>query len=89
MQADYYGCVLTSLNITSFTANYQKTGDIGDSCAWWRCGGGVCSSLSGKRTGFPNGVCPAFAKWHVVRVDYGLFNVCWGSSPLTIPSCSA
>ena len=75
--------------ITAFTANYAKTGDYSESCAYWRCGGGDCSSASGRRTLFENGICPAFVKFLVLRVGLGIGSLCFFSAPIAIPSCSS
>lgn len=88
-EEQYVGCQLAFVNITMFTANYEKTGESAESCSYWRCGGGDCSSASGNRTLFPKSVCPQFAKFAVLRADYYVFNVCFFTAPIGVPSCSS
>jgi hypothetical protein len=89
-QGVHYGCSWKSCGITSFTANYIYAHETTNYCWFQRCNVGNCGTGVAKKSKFPGGVCPGFAKLHVLRVDWGFGIVhCLFTSPIAIPNCAA
>jgi hypothetical protein len=82
----HFGCSAMFPVVSIVIAPYIRTWVGENWCSYIRCSGSQCQQVTAKKSAF-GGACPPFAVLTLVRLNFGVFAICWGHDGYPISSC--